>query len=115
MPQSLPPTAVDHVAELEEIGQLLYDILLGVYVAPPEEMGDGDPVHELLAHVSQQTNIDCRNYKPSTIARRMAVTHSPTVSDYSAHVQTHRSPRRRRQPPGRRHHLLQGSGRARRA
>jgi two-component system CheB/CheR fusion protein len=92
MPQSLPPTAVDHVAELEEIGQLLYDLLHGVQVAPQEEEGE-DPVRDLLAHVGQQTNIDFRHYKPSTImrriARRMAVTHSPLVSDYTAYVQTH--------------------------
>lgn len=29
MPLSLPPTAVDHVVEMEQIGPLLYDILLG--------------------------------------------------------------------------------------
>ncbi|HEY0379965.1 MAG TPA: chemotaxis protein CheB [Pyrinomonadaceae bacterium] len=93
MPQSLPPTAVDHVAELEEIGQLLYNILRGVRVVVPEEKADGDPVRDLLAHISQQTNIDFRNYKPATImrriARRMAGTHNQTVSDYSAYLQTH--------------------------
>ena len=30
MPLSLPPTAVDHVVEMEQIGPLLYDILQGV-------------------------------------------------------------------------------------
>lgn len=32
MPLSLPPTAVDHVAEMEQIGPLLYDILKGVHL-----------------------------------------------------------------------------------
>ncbi|HWT02246.1 MAG TPA: chemotaxis protein CheB [Pyrinomonadaceae bacterium] len=92
MPQSLPPTAVDYVAELEEIGSLLYHILRGVHVAAPEEKVE-DPVRDLLAYVSQQTNIDFRNYKPSTItrriARRMAGTRNQTVTDYSTYVQTH--------------------------
>ena len=30
MPLSLPPTAVDHVVEMEQIGPLLYEILKGI-------------------------------------------------------------------------------------
>ena len=85
MPLSLPPTAVDHVVEIEEIGPLLYDILKGIDLpASPDKIED--PLRELLTHVGGQTNIDFRNYKSSTIlrriGRRMAVTHNATIKDY---------------------------------
>src|SRR5215203_2653553 len=67
MPLSLPPTAVDHVVEMEQIGPLLFDILKGInYVSASDDKVD-DPLRELLGQVSAQTNIDFRNYKPSTI------------------------------------------------
>jgi len=50
-------------------------------------------MRDLLAQVSGQTNIDFRNYKSSTIlrriSRRMAVTHNDTVRDYSNYLRTH--------------------------
>ena len=91
MPLSLPPTAVDHVVEMEQIGPLLYDILKGIDL--PEQEKIEDPLRDLLAQVSGQTNIDFRNYKSSTIlrriSRRMAVTHNATVRDYSEYLRTH--------------------------
>src|ERR1041385_8667940 len=92
MPLSLPPTAVDHVLEIEQIGPLLYDILKGVTLPPPSEKPD-DPLRDLLAQVSTQTNIDFRNYKSSTIlrliGRRMAVTHNASIRDYGDYLRTH--------------------------
>lgn len=91
MPLSLPPTAVDHVVEMEQIGPLLFDILKGVNL-PATERAD-DPLRDLLAQVSAQTNIDFRNYKSSTIlrriGRRMAVTHNANIRDYSDYLRTH--------------------------
>ena len=91
MPLSLPPTAVDHVVEMEQIGPLLYDILKGIDLPEQEEKVD-DPLRDLLAQVSAQTNIDFRNYKSSTIlrriSRRMAVTHNASIRDYSDYVRT---------------------------
>ena len=91
MPLSLPPTAVDHVAEMEQIGPLLYDLLKGVNI-PITEKPD-DPVRDLLTYVSSETNIDFRNYKSSTIlrriGRRMAVTHSPNIREYTDFVRRH--------------------------
>lgn len=91
MPQSLPPTAVDHVVEMEQIGPLLYDILRGVDL-PAIEKAD-DPMRDLLSQVSAQTNIDFRNYKSSTIlrriGRRMAVTHNATIRDYADYLRSH--------------------------
>jgi two-component system CheB/CheR fusion protein len=91
MPLSLPPTAVDHVVEMELIGPLLYDLLQGVTLPPTEKVED--PLRDLLAMVSSQTNIDFRNYKPSTIlrriSRRMAITHNSSLRDYQDYLRTH--------------------------
>lgn len=91
MPLSLPPTAVDHVVEIEQIGPLLFDILKGVSL-PPAETAE-DPLRDLLIQVSAQTNIDFRNYKSSTIlrriGRRMAVTHNGNLREYAEYLQTH--------------------------
>ena len=84
MPLSLPPTAVDHVVDMEEIGPLLHAILTHVEIQATET--DEDPLQELLGQVSEQTNIDFQNYKSSTImrriGRRMAVTHNSTIREY---------------------------------
>ena len=91
MPLSLPPTAVDHVVEMELIGPLLYDILKGVQL-PAIEKAD-DPVRDLLAQVSAQVNVDFRNYKSATvlrrIGRRMAITHNPTIREYTDYLRSH--------------------------
>lgn len=91
MPLSLPPTAVDHVVEIEQIGPLLFDILKGVNLPAPEKVED--PLRDLLTQVSAQTNIDFRNYKSSTIlrriGRRMAVTHNTNIRDYSDYIRSH--------------------------
>lgn len=91
MPLSLPPTAVDHVVELEQIGPLLFDILKGVDLPAPDKVDD--PLRDLLTHVSGQTNIDFRNYKTSTIlrriSRRMAVTHNTTIKNYTEFIRNH--------------------------
>jgi two-component system CheB/CheR fusion protein len=92
MPLSLPPTAVDHVIEIEQIGPLLYDLLKGVSLPAPTEQPD-DPLRDLLGQVSTQTNIDFRNYKSSTIlrriGRRMAVTHNANLRDYADYLRSH--------------------------
>lgn len=92
MPLSLPPTAVDHVVEMEQIALLLYDILKGVNLPAATEKIE-DPLRELLSQVSTQTNIDFRNYKSSTIlrriGRRMAVTHNGTIRDYVDYIGNH--------------------------
>jgi two-component system CheB/CheR fusion protein len=91
MPLSLPPTAVDHVVEMEQIGPLLYDILKGVNLPSPEKVED--PLRDLLTQISAHTNIDFRNYKSPTImrriGRRMAVTHNANIRDYADFLRTH--------------------------
>jgi two-component system CheB/CheR fusion protein len=85
MPLALPPTAVDHIADLERIGPLLSDILTGARL-PESHDGDKDVLAEILRIVNRHADIDFRQYKPSTIlrriGRRMAITHSGTISDY---------------------------------
>lgn len=91
MPLSLPPTAVDHVVEMEQIGPLLFDILKGINLQVSDKVDD--PLRDLLSQVSARTNIDFRNYKASTIlrriGRRMVVTHNPTIRDYTEYLRTH--------------------------
>jgi two-component system, chemotaxis family, CheB/CheR fusion protein len=91
MPLSLPPTAVDHSVDVEQIGPLLFDLLQGVQLPEPEKIED--PLRDLLTQVSAQTNVDFRNYKSATIlrriARRMAVTHNPTFTDYGDYLRSH--------------------------
>jgi two-component system, chemotaxis family, CheB/CheR fusion protein len=91
MPLSLPPTAVDHIVDMEQIGPLLHDILKGSHLPMTDKVED--PLRDLLTHVSAQTNIDFRNYKASTIlrriGRRMAVTHNANIRDYADYLRTH--------------------------
>jgi two-component system CheB/CheR fusion protein len=91
MPLSLPPTAVDHVVEMEQIGPLLFDILKGLNLPNVEKVDD--PLRDLLTQVSAQTNIDFRNYKSSTIlrriGRRIAVTHNNNIREYADYLRTH--------------------------
>jgi two-component system CheB/CheR fusion protein len=83
---------VDYVVEIEQIGAILYDLLRNVDLAPPSDKPD-DPFRDLLAQVSAQTNIDFRNYKSSTImrriGRRMAVTHNSNLRDYADYLRSH--------------------------
>lgn len=91
MPLSLPPTVVDHVVDMEQIGPLLYDLLKGVRLPPPEKAED--PLRDILLYTTAHTNIDFRNYKSSTIlrriSRRMAVTHTNNLRDYFEYVRAH--------------------------
>lgn len=92
MPMALPPTAIDHVADLEAIGPLLHDLVTGQYVADQAERMDGT-LHTILELINRQANIDFRPYKMTTIirriGRRMAVTKTQTITDYTAYLQRH--------------------------
>lgn len=91
MPRSLPPTAVDHIVEMERIGPLLYEILKGVTIPPATEQAE-DPLRDLLTEVSARSNIDFRNYKSSTIlrrvGRRMAATQNADLGDYADYLRS---------------------------
>jgi two-component system CheB/CheR fusion protein len=89
MPLALPPTIVDFEVDIEQIGPLLYDLLTGVEIPQTEERTE-DLLRTILELVSRQASIDFRPYKTSTIlrriARRMAVTHNKTLSEYADHL-----------------------------
>ena len=100
MPRSLAPTTVDIVANLEEIGPLLTDLLVGTYVpvAPgSNQQQDGGAEDELLAalleEVRQHSGIDFSGYRQPTILRRlqrrMVVTKSPLLEDYQVYLNRH--------------------------
>ena len=92
MPMALPPTGVDHVVDLDQIGPLLYDIVKGISL-PDQHVRAEDTLPDILAHVGRQANIDFRPYKPSTILRRvmrrMVVTHTSTLRDYRQYLEAH--------------------------
>jgi len=87
MPQSLPPTVVDHVVEIEQIGPLLFDLIRGIALLPEKVE---DPLRDLLTFVSHNANMDFRNYKASTIlrriSRRMAIVHAHNLRDYADYL-----------------------------
>src|SRR5437588_8849779 len=91
MPLSLPPTIVDHIADIQPVAELLTNLLHGVRVVTEEKAED--PLRSLLANVSHHTNIDFRNYKPTTIlrrlARRMPVTRPSSLREYEHHLDAH--------------------------
>ncbi|HCI80737.1 MAG TPA: hypothetical protein DHW02_13720, partial [Ktedonobacter sp.] len=89
MPLALPPTVIDFEEKVEQIGPLLYDLLTGVPTPPSEERTE-DVLHGILEQVSNQSNIDFRPYKTSTIlrriGRRMTVTHVRTIGEYADYL-----------------------------
>jgi two-component system CheB/CheR fusion protein len=90
MPMALPPTAVDHIADLEQMGALLYDLVKGVDLPKPQEKIE-DALRDVLLLVNRKAQIDFRPYKPTTIlrriSRRMAVTHNSNLRDYAKYLE----------------------------
>ena len=93
MPLALSPSVIDFEADIEHIGQLLYDLLTGVNKLPHAEEKTEDILKDILEQVSRQASIDFRQYKSSTIlrriGRRMAVTHQKTMRDYLEYLANH--------------------------
>ncbi len=92
MPLALPPTAVDHVLDLERIGPMLQDLVSGVALPRGEQPTD-DALRDILAIVSRSASIDFRPYKPASIlrriGRRMAVTHTHGIREYAQYLESH--------------------------
>ena len=92
MPLALPPTVIDFEAVIEQIGPLLYDLLLGVNPPRSEEKTE-DVLQAILEQVGRQASIDFRPYKTSTIlrriGRRMTVTHNSSMREYEAYLRLH--------------------------
>ena len=52
MPMALPPTAVDHIADIEQLGSLIYDLVKGVELHKPQEKVD-DALRDVLMLVNR--------------------------------------------------------------
>ena len=93
MPLALPPAVVDFEADIERIGQLLYDLLTNTERLQPLEEKSEDTLQRILEVVSQHVSVNFRLYKSSTIlrrlARRMTVTHQKTMRDYLDYLESH--------------------------
>ncbi len=93
MPLALPPTAVDHVADLEQIPALLTALVGGIDL-PPGDEDSAEGVRAILALVGTATGVDFSAYKESTIhrrlVRRMVVTHQESLQSYHRYLEQHR-------------------------
>src|SRR5439155_25762010 len=93
MPLALPPTAVDHVCNLEEIGGLLHDILAGTTLPERIQHAPDHVLDEVLKQVTRHANIDFTQYKHSTImrriGRRMAVNRMRSLDEYRNFIEAH--------------------------
>ncbi len=94
MPLALPLSIVDFEASIEQIGPLLYDLLTAENV-PQQEVKTPDALRAILDQVSRLVRIDFRQYKPTTIlrriGRRMTATHTRSISDYAHYIEIHPS------------------------
>ena len=84
MPESLASTTVDLVADLEQIGPLLNDLVSGTYL--PTQPDSEASLEALLTQVRERNGIDFSQYKRPTILRRlqrrMVATGTSTLPDY---------------------------------
>lgn len=91
MPLSLAPTTVDLVADLERIGPLLRDLLLGI--ATPSDAAGQQALDQFLADLRERFGVDFRAYKPPTILRRLqrriVATGSRDLPGYRRYLQAH--------------------------
>ncbi len=70
MPLALPPTVVDHIVDIERMPALLNDLLEHPGVPRARESVD-TAVTKVIGIVSGQSAIDFRNYKSTTLLRRI--------------------------------------------
>lgn len=91
MPRSLAPNTVDLVADLNQIGEVLYNLLLGM---DAESMPD-EPrqLEAFLDEVRERFGMDFGSYKLPTIRRRLqrriVATASNDLAEYMAYLDTH--------------------------
>ncbi|MGK3984130.1 CheR family methyltransferase [Sorangium sp. So ce136] len=93
MPESLAPTTVDIVADLDRIGSIVSELLSGSYVEPPSGSDEDTELHTLLDLVRERSGIDFKNYKQATILRRlrrrMAATNTASIDEYIRYIAAH--------------------------
>jgi two-component system CheB/CheR fusion protein len=92
MPMAIPPSIVDFEVDIERIGLLMYELLKGINLG--EVKGSGEELlKSILELVRQNSTMDFRRYKTTTIIRRirrrMTVTHCRTMGDYRLLLDKH--------------------------
>jgi two-component system CheB/CheR fusion protein len=91
MPQSLAPTIVDIIAEIEQIGPILHDLVMGnrLAIRPTEERA----LRAFLEQLRARSGIDFNGYKMPTIMRRlqrrMLATGATRLADYIRYLGNH--------------------------
>ncbi len=97
MPQSLAPSVVDIVANLDRIGELLDSLVEGEFDVPP--VSERSQLQSFLDQIREYTGIDFSGYKEPTIQRRlkrrMIATGHQGIPQYIRHVRS--DPEERRQ------------------
>ena len=91
MPLALAPLTVDLVAELEQLGPILAELVTGQRVLIPR---DPQPaLTHFLNLLRDRYRLDFTQYKLPTIQRRLqrrlVATHSPTLAAYATYLETH--------------------------
>ncbi|HEX9057121.1 MAG TPA: CheR family methyltransferase [Ktedonobacterales bacterium] len=69
MPLSLAPTTVDMVADIEQIGPLLYDLVTGSLAVTHRR--ETKAMNELMDYVHEHSGLDFTQYRMPTIIRRL--------------------------------------------
>ncbi len=91
MPRSLAPTTVDIVADLQEIGPVLHNLLAGLEV--PAKPDEKKKLESFLENVRTSHGIDFRSYKTPTIMRRLqrriVATDSQDLDGYVRYLEEH--------------------------
>lgn len=91
MPRSLSPTTVDIVADIEQMGPVLHQLVTGSYAArlPPEDR----LFDRFLNDLRDESGVDFRGYKRPTILRRlqrrMTATSTRSLSEYVRYLGDH--------------------------
>jgi two-component system, chemotaxis family, CheB/CheR fusion protein len=91
MPRSLAPTSVDFIAHIEEIGSLLYDLVMGIKVF--SQATESKMLLSFLQHLHERSGLDFTSYKMPTIQRRlhrrMVAAGITSIPSYSRYLQNH--------------------------
>jgi two-component system CheB/CheR fusion protein len=91
MPLALGPTTVDMVADLEQLGSLLRDLV--IRQRAPVGEGEHQELSDFLAQLRERYGLDFTQYKLPTIQRRLqrrlVATHTQTLADYTAYLMAH--------------------------
>jgi two-component system CheB/CheR fusion protein len=91
MPQSLAPTTVDLVAEVEHMGALLFELTMGQDT--PTKPDEERTLRVFLDQLRERSGIDFNSYKMPTIMRRlqrrMVATGNNRLDDYLRYLQSH--------------------------